>query len=60
MSILNVVVDEAIADPNTSKEDLEEIAVLIATAKEEGFREEEDQAILEECLYKLADVYFTE
>lgn len=60
LSILNVVVDEAIADPNTSKEDLEEIAVLIATAKEEGFREEADQAILEECLYKLADVYFTE
>ena len=60
LAILNVVVDEAIADPNTTKEDLEEIAVLIATAKQEGFREEEDQAILEECLYKLADVYFTE
>ncbi|MBR1747519.1 MAG: hypothetical protein IJ735_04835 [Clostridia bacterium] len=58
LSILNVVVDEAIADPTTTKEDMEEIAVLIATAKEEGFREEEDQAILEECLYKLADVYF--
>lgn len=58
LSILTVVVDDAIADPATGKEDLEEIATLIATAKEEGFREPEDQAILEECLYKLADVYF--
>ena len=58
LSILNVVVDDAIADPETTKEDLEEIAVLIATAKQEGFRDPEDQAILDECLYKLADVYF--
>ena len=52
--------DEAIADPKTTKEDLEEIAVLIATAKEEGFNDEADQAILDECLYKLADIYFAD
>ena len=58
LSILTVIVDDAIADPKTTDEDLEEIAVLIAEAKETGFPNEKDQAILEECLYKLADKYY--
>ena len=58
LSILTVIVDDAIADPETTDEDLEEIAVIIAEAKEGGFPNEKDQAILEECLYKLADKYY--
>ena len=58
LSILTVIVDDAIADPETTDEDLEEIAVIIAEAKESGFPNEKDQAILEECLYKLADKYY--
>lgn len=58
LSILTVIVDDAIDDPETTDEDLEEIAVLIAEAKETGFPNEKDQAILEECLYKLADKYY--
>ncbi len=54
LSVLLVVVDSAMADPETTDEDLEEIAVLIETARLEAFREPEDQEILEECLIKLA------
>lgn len=55
LSVLLVVVDSAMADPETTDEDLEEIAVLIETARLEAFRDPEDQAILEECLMKLAE-----
>jgi hypothetical protein len=54
---LLVLVDAALADPEVSKEDLEELAVLIATAKVTSFRNQEEQDILEKCLYKLADIY---
>lgn len=54
LSVLLVIVDQAMTDPDTTDEDLEEIAVLIETARQEAFREEADQAILEECLIKLA------
>ncbi len=53
LSVLLIIVDTAMADPDTTDADLEEIAVLIETARTESFREPEDQAILEECLKKL-------
>lgn len=59
LSVLLVVVDKALNDPDTTDEDLEEIAVLIETARQEGFREEADQQILEECLVKLASRYYS-
>lgn len=59
LSVLLIVVDKALADPETTDEDLEEIAVLIETAKINGFKEEEDQQILEECLIKLANRYYS-
>lgn len=59
LSVLLIVVDKALADPETTDEDLEEIAVLIETAKINGFQEEEDQKILEECLIKLAERYYS-
>ena len=58
LEILLVVVDNAIADDNTSLEDLESIATLILTAKSEGFNDPADQAILDTCLEKIADQYF--
>ena len=59
LSVLLIVVDKALADPDTTDEDLEEIAVLIETAKINGFKEEADQQILEECLIKLANRYYS-
>ncbi len=58
LEILLTVVDNAIADDNTSAEDLESIATLILTAKSEGFNNPADQAILDTCLEKIADQYF--
>lgn len=54
LSVLLLIVDAAMADPETKDSDLEEIAVLIETARTESFREPADQEILAQCLQKLA------
>lgn len=59
LAVLLTVVDRAMQDPETTDDDLEEIAVLIETARQEGFRDEGDQQILEECLIKLASRYYS-
>lgn len=58
LEILIVVVDNALADKETTSEDLESIAMLILTAKNEGFKNEADQRILDTCLENIADQYF--
>lgn len=58
LEILLVVVDNAIADKETTPLDLESIAMLILTAKNEGFNNVADQKILDTCLEKIANLYF--
>lgn len=56
---LKVLVEMAIKDKeNTSKQDLEDLAVIIATAKENGYPDVMDQEILDDCLYMLSDLYY--
>lgn len=57
--VLISIVESAIADPEVKMEELEEIAELIYGSLE-AFSEKEDQAILEECLEKIAVVFFGE
>ncbi len=53
------IVDNAIADVRgTTKEDLEELALLIFNAKQSGFEDPKDQEVLDECLHKLSDLYY--
>lgn len=53
------IVDNAIADVRgTTKEDLEELALLIFEAKQSGFEDPKDQEVLDECLHKLSDLYY--
>lgn len=56
---LKILVDMAIKDKeNTTKEDLEDLAVIIATAKENGYPDNRDQEVLDDCLYMLSDLYY--
>lgn len=56
--VLISIVENAIADPEVKTEDLEQIAELIYTNLG-AFDEPEDKAILDECLHKLSDVFYT-
>ncbi len=57
---LTVLVDMAIKDKgNTTKQDLEDLAVIIATAKEDGYPDPKDQKLLDDCLYMLSDLYYS-
>lgn len=57
--VLVSIVDNAIADVRgTTKEDLEELALIIFNAKQSGFQDPKDQEVLDECLHKLSDLYY--
>jgi len=57
---LTVLVEMAIKDKaNTTKQDLEDLAVIIATAKESGYPDPKDQKLLDDCLYMLSDLYYS-
>ena len=57
---LVVLVEMAIKDTkNTTKQDLEDLAVIIATAKENGYPDKRDQKLLDDCLYMLSDLYYS-
>ncbi len=57
---LRVLVEMAIKDKvNTTKQDLEDLAVVIATAKEDGYPDPKDQKLLDDCLYMLSDLYYS-
>ena len=58
LSVLPVVVEQAIADPDTTKGDLEELAEMIENARVNNFDDPADQAILVDCLQKIADKYY--
>lgn len=58
LSVLTVIVDAALADPETTDDDISEIAVAIDGAMHEALYDDESKAILEECLMKLADRFF--
>lgn len=60
LSILPAVVDRAIADPETTNDDLEELAEMIENARVNNFEDPADQAILIECLQKIADKYYAQ
>lgn len=60
LSILPAVVDQAIADPETTNDDLEELAEMIENARVNNFEDPADQAILIECLQKIADKYYAQ
>ncbi len=60
LSILPAVVDQAIADPETTNDDLEELAEMIENARANNFEDPADQAILIECLQKIADKYYAQ
>ena len=55
LAILYDIVDAAIADNNTSRTDLEQIAELIYNNLDR-FDDLKDREVLEGCLYKLADL----
>ncbi|MFA6866739.1 MAG: hypothetical protein WCR54_04395 [Clostridia bacterium] len=55
LAVLYDIVDEAIADVKTEREDLEQIAELIFVNLDK-FEEPNDKEVLEGCLYKLADL----
>ncbi len=54
------IVNNAIEDMDgTTKDDLKELAASIKAAKnDEAFRDPKDQAVLDECLYKLMDLIY--
>ena len=57
--MLVTIVDNAIADVRgTTKEDLEELALIIFNAKQSGYEDPKDQEVLDECLHKLSDLYY--
>lgn len=59
LRVLVSIVDNAIADVRgTTKEDLEELALIIFNAKQSGFEDPKDQEVLDECLHKLSDLYY--
>lgn len=58
LSILPVVVDKAIEDPDTTNDDLEELAEMIENARINNFDDPKDQAILIDCLQRIADKYY--
>ncbi|NLL55860.1 MAG: hypothetical protein GX242_01445 [Clostridiales bacterium] len=57
LAVLISIVEKAINDPEVKREELEEIAELIYNSKS-AFVAQEDIAILDECLSKLADIFF--
>lgn len=58
LAVLPVVVRQAVADPTTTKENLEELAEIIENALQNIFRGTADENILLECLYILADKFY--
>lgn len=60
LSILPAVVEQAIADPETTNDDLEELAEMIENARVNNFEDPADQEILIECLQKIADKYYAQ
>ncbi len=60
LSILPAVVDRAISAPETTNDDLEELAEMIENARAHNFEDPADQAILIKCLQKIADKYYAQ
>jgi hypothetical protein len=59
LEVLTVIVENAINDPETKREDLEEIAVLIYN-NVDSFENEQDRKILDDCLQRLADLFYSQ
>lgn len=57
LATLISIVESAIADPEVKTEDLEQIAELIFNSTS-SFESIEDKSILDQCLQKLADVFY--